>query len=123
MAINLSHVTRREPFDRSRDFYVTREFKVGGKKMTIDPDRRAIDKSLFTTRLLRQMYEQRFLMMKEPEEQTPAVPVRPVFANLPEEALADWLKQNKIVPRMGNKQRLVDRCNRLWSELHPEAAT
>ncbi len=126
MTNNLSGYTRREPFDRSRDYYVTRPFKVGGRMLTPDPERKSVDKSLFTTRLLRQMYEQRSLMIK-PQEDDPvavaaaAVPMRPVFANLPEEALADWLRQNGVTPRVGiSKARLVARCDKLWSELHPE---
>lgn len=55
------YVSRRpEPFDRARDFTVVRPFTLDGRALAPGE---AFDKSLLTTRRLRQLFDQRRLAM------------------------------------------------------------
>lgn len=108
---------RREEFDRSRDFIVTRPLRIDGKDLDSG---QPFDKTLTTTRRLRQLYDGRKIHMA-PAERT-AKPkksdlVMPDFSNLPEPALRDWLEAHGVTPRVGHDQKkLAARARKLWEE-------
>ena len=84
---------RFEQFDRDRNFLVTRSVVVSGKKFGPGDQ---FDKTLVTTRRLRQLYEHRFLKMG-PAERNLEPQGRPNFAVLPEAAIREWLSAHKVL--------------------------
>lgn len=78
-----------EEFNRNRSFYVFKPITVMGKKFRAGD---LFEKTLVTTRRLRQLYELRYLKMgpSVKEEQ----PERPDFSTWPEEAVKEWLSAN-----------------------------
>lgn len=63
----------RAPFDASRDFIAARPFPFNGKQVALH---QPFDKSQVTLRLLRQMYDNRWLRFKEDVDEwysTPAI--------------------------------------------------
>ena len=106
---------KREEFDAGRDFVVTErsDLTISGTKFL---PRQPFDKTLVSTRRLRQLFEQRRLeMLPGPGAETPLTPSRPDFAVLPEEAIKDWLKVHGVVPRFGwERDRLVEAATSEW---------
>jgi len=89
----MATLPRFEQFDRDRNFLVTRSVVVSGKKFGPgDP----FDKTLVTTRRLRQLYDHRFLKMG-PAERNLEPQGRPNFAVLPEAAIREWLSAHKVL--------------------------
>lgn len=107
---------RLETFDRERSFVVNRvPFRFAGRDMKLGE---AIDKSQTDTRRLRLLWEQRVVKMCDVDT-TPLRPRRPLFSNLPIEALRDWLRAHGIIPRINTApERLVERANEMWTSLH-----
>lgn len=105
----------REKFDPARDFIVNRSLKCGGRDFVRGS---LFDKTIVSTRRLRQLYDRRDVNMLAAAEK-PRTVTPPKFSFLPVEAVADWLRQHGIVPRFGaTKESLVDRAEREWASRH-----
>jgi hypothetical protein len=112
---------RQEQFDRDRSFTVRQPVTVSGRFFSPGEP---FDKTLVTTRRLRQMFEQRRLIMSGESEVAEVVvqSPRPDFSSLPAEAILSWLEARDIVPRIGTPhERLVERANEEWDRRHPVA--
>lgn len=91
----------REPFDPSRAFVIVRPVRVGGKTYGA---KQPFDKTLVTTRKLRQLYDGRYLAMAP--SSSPAFPPAspPSVYNYSESELVDWLTARGVVPRQRDKK-------------------
>lgn len=104
---------RPEPFDRNNKFVVRREMLINGKKFKFGDE---LDKDLLTTRRLRQLYEQRFVVMEECDDDEEEN-VKPVFEKLPTQSVLDWLKTHKVRPRAGSKRdKVINLANTVWDK-------
>lgn len=111
----LSRPLRLDKFDESRTFIVRKNVRVSGHDFVPGEQ---FDKALVTVRRLRQMYEQRIVIMADEElVKTLARRRRPVFSNLPIEALRDWLRQHGVIARHNqNHAALVQRAEREYDK-------
>lgn len=101
-----------KPFDRDQDFIVKRSIKCSGK--SYNPGDK-LDKTRLTTRRLRQLYEQRIVVMVEPEDKD--LDDKPVFHAMSYESLWAWLELRGVVPRYGSSgDKLVSMAERVWAE-------
>lgn len=115
------HLRRRE-FDRNAVFLAGERLPpVGGKKYR--PGEK-IDTSLFTTRRLRQLYDQRFLTMQDPEEVEEESNKRPLFEQMPTPAVIAWLRTRRKVPRAGSlRENVVKMADAVWRHENGITAT
>jgi len=81
---------RPEPFDRNRTFIVRRKLTVQGKEF---PCGSQLDTEYFTTRRLKQLYEQRFVTMADVEADGPLPDAKPVFEQMPTQFVRAWLEE------------------------------
>jgi hypothetical protein len=99
----MATLPRFEQFDRDRNFIVTRAVIVSGKKFGPgDP----FDKTLVTTRRLRQLYEHRVLKMG-PAELNLEPTGCPNFAVLPEAAIREWLTSHHVMIQPFTNERAL----------------
>lgn len=99
---------RRDPFDRERSFIVSKSLTIFGDKLVPG---QVFDKTLVTTRRLRQLYDSRFLAIA-PDVKSP----EPVFDpdKMSDEQLKLFLEDHGVVPRYNAKRTwLVDKVRRL----------
>lgn len=75
----------REDFDRDRSFVVLRAFDLGGQRYVPG---QSVDKSLFTVRRLRQMYDMRWL----------GYPTDPAAVSLPPPPV-EQKSSKRVIPR------------------------
>ena len=105
---------RREEFNRAREFIAARVFTMSGvDHQPGDP----IDKTLATTRTLRQLYDLRRIDMLPPEavSKEPPKPKIPNFDEWDEEQLTDWLTAHSRIPKFGTpKDQLVFKAIDVW---------
>ncbi len=88
---------RMQPFNRECEFIVRRGIKVAGIDLK---DGDPIDKTQLTTRRLRQLYEQRYIVQGEPKQSIPTlVPHSIDFKQLPTAAIITWLAARNKIPR------------------------
>ena len=108
---------RRETFDRDRSFIAAKTFQLSGKSLTAGAP---IAKANLTTRLLRQLYDNRSIVMTDAAQEEPAlltIPEKPNFEALSLEGLRAWLKTQGAIPRpRTTKSQLLDLCNVKWQE-------
>lgn len=96
-----------KPFDRDDEFIVKRQLKVQGKIFQIG-DR--LDKSLLTTRRLRQLYELRNLEAAPPDPNQ-----KPDFLKMPTDDIRAWLKKRDVVVRYGAKRAaIIAQAEKCW---------
>lgn len=106
------------PFERNSNFKVRRRFRLLGKWYN---DNDLVPKELFTTRRLRQLYEQRMIE---------AVPLdygdettKPDFKQMTTANLKAFLKENKCTPRNSwMRDRLIEKAEQIWEREHDIAA-
>lgn len=105
-----------EEFDRDRGFAARVPIRVSGRQFQPGDQ---FDKSLVTTRRLRQLFDNRNLVMLSHEEVEPPAPSRPDFNSLPNEALMSWLSARGAIMRPNTpRERLILRANAVWSRMH-----
>jgi len=87
------------PFNRDCEFTVRRGIRLNGQEFK---DGDVIDKTLLTTRRLRQLFEQRFIVQGDSVPNTLVVPHSIDFKQLPTAAIVSWLAQRQKTPRPGS---------------------
>lgn len=103
-------------FDRDAEFRATARLPLANGKRYRPGD--IVDTSAFNTRRLRQLYQQRFITMHEPEE-TRDDAARPHFEQMPTPAVVSWLKTRRKVPRAGSKRMfIVLMADAVWRKEH-----
>ena len=86
----------REDFDRERNFITKRDFMFGGRAYVPG---QSVDKSQFTVRRLRQLFDQRYIEFgPDTIVETPAV-VEPVPVVVPRRKLSPQTVKRPAVPR------------------------
>lgn len=104
-----------QPFNRDAKFIVRRAIKVSGVQFD---DGDVLDKSLLTTRRLRQLHEQRFIFM---DETTVADGEKPNFLTMPTGKVKEWIIARGVQPRFNAKRdALIKQAERLWTRLYGE---
>lgn len=100
-----------KPFDRNADFLVKRELKIQGRIFRVgDP----LDKTLLTTRRLRQLYELRNLVVAPPDPNK-----KPDFLKMSTNDVKAWLKERNIVPRYGAKRAtVIAQAQKVWEQAY-----
>lgn len=83
-------------FNRECEFTVRREITLAGAKLKFGD---VVDKTQLTTRRLRQLYEQRFIVQGEIDRPNLIAPHSIDFKQLPTAAIVNWLAQRNKVPR------------------------
>ena len=101
------------PFERNSNFIVRRKFRLLGKLYN---DGDMVPKELFTTRRLRQLYEQRMIQAVPldygQEDQT-----KPDFKQMPTASLKIFLKENKCTPRTSwMRDKLIEKAEQIWEK-------
>lgn len=87
---------RLQRFNRDCDFTVNRKLRLNG--VDLDPGA-PVDKTLLTTRRLRQLYDQRYIAQGPNPLLGPSVPAEIDFAQLPTAAIVEWLAHRRKHPR------------------------
>lgn len=87
---------RMQPFNRECDFTVKRQITLAGIVLKFGD---TVDKTLLTTRRLRQLYEQRFIVQGELSSKVLIAPHSIDFKQLPTAAIISWLAQRQKTPR------------------------
>ncbi len=83
-------------FNRECEFKVKRKIKLNGVEFK---EGSIVDKTLLTTRRLRQLHDQRYLEQLPIPLTGPEVPTELNFVQLPTAAIIDWLAQRGKQPR------------------------
>jgi hypothetical protein len=110
MAINTPR--RKEQFDPDREFVATAFRKVGGRDLRPG---QPFNKTLVSTRRLRQMYDSGYIKMAPPTADPEVVPGRPNFHALPEGAIRDWLRSHGVAVRHGTPaDKVAERASQEW---------
>lgn len=109
----------REEFDRMNEFVAVKSFTCNG--VPIQPGDR-FDKTMVSTRLLRQLYDGRYLTQVA-SHQIPVgdgtTPRMPDFSSLTKEGLIAWLESNGVyVHPLAESPRLISQCQRRWQALY-----
>lgn len=92
------------PFNRDCVFTIKRAVTLSGKKYG---DGDVLDKTLLTTRRLRQLYEQRFIVQGDPDNKMVIAPHSIDFKQLPTTAIISWLAQRQKTPRPGSDRAKI----------------
>lgn len=88
---------RMQPFNRECEFTVRRAITVNGVDLK---DGDSVDKTQLTTRRLRQLYEQRFIVQGAVQQNIPGLQKHAIdFKQLPTAAIIAWLAERKKTPR------------------------
>lgn len=104
---------RLAPFERNSNFVVRRKFRLLGKEYS-DGDK--VPKELFTTRRLRQLYEQR-MISAVPLDQDDDVTTKPDFKQMPSTAIKAFLKAHKCTPRASwMRDKLITKAEDIWEK-------
>lgn len=102
-------------FDRQMAFKVRRAIKIGGR---LYQDGDYIDKDTLSTRRLRQLFEQRFVVAEEPVVDEG---IQPKFEEMSTEAAKDWLQRHGIVCRARWKRtQILEAARRHWAKEHAD---
>ncbi len=100
---------RREPFDPAREFAVNKRIKFNGNSLGHGD---SFDKSAVTTRTLRQLYDNRTLVMTTTVADAPSIDLN----KMSEKQLWLLLEDNGIVPRFGaGRKWLLKRAEQFMS--------
>ena len=109
----------REPFDPGRSFVVVRvTAPVQGKKFG---PKQPFDKTLVSTRRLRQMYDLRMVDMIPPARAiiAPPPPPPPTLESFSDDELREWLQAREIIPRRkATREKLLELAHQ-----HVESST
>lgn len=127
MAARYTSFPRLQRFNRECEFTVKRPISLGGVPFKAGD---VLDKTLVTTRRLRQLHDQRYVVQGPVPVVGPGLPQEIDFAQLPTAAIIDWLRQRKRSPRPDsdragiiNLARVVQEKEKAKAEAEKKEAT
>ena len=105
--------SRLRPFDRDLEFVVCKGMKLDGKVLAVGA---VVDKSVLSTRRLRQLYETRKVAPVSIDEmQVNGVAKPPVFEKMKTESVRSFLNTRNVVIRAGwKREQLIKKAYQLW---------
>jgi len=95
---------RMQPFNRECEFTVKRQITLAGTVLKFGD---TVDKTLLTTRRLRQLYEQRFIVQGDLDRPALIAPHSIDFKQLPTAAIVSWLAARHKIPRPGSDRAKI----------------
>lgn len=119
MSSRYTSFPRLSRFNRECEFTIAKPQKVSGVEYKVGD---VLDKTLVTTRRLRQLFDQRKVSQGLPPHLGPTVPAELDFAQLPTAAVVEWLAQRKKAPRHGSNRTGIINLARVVLEKEKAAA-